>query len=507
MNSKSSARRVTIVGGGFSGACVAVQLVRASQIPLAITIVEARANIGGGLAHSADDPDHRLNGPAFLHYVDPSDPVAFDRWCEDRGVLRDDPAARVADGSLYVRRKVFGAYVAETVQAHANGPNGSTIQHVQDVAVRLARADGVYSVRTGNGQTLLSDMVVVATGNALPRLPAEFISASESGACVIAAPTDLERVRAIPKTARVLVLGSGLTALDILSTLVRAGHEGPITSVSRRGLRPAPQRPPSPTAKMNPVFHWPERIDGPVAPFLLQAGNPPTVRKLVRALRDRIREVEATGDLWYTPYDQVRDSLWQVWPTLPLDEKRRFLRKVRNWFDAFRYRSPPQNEAMVRDAETAGQVMLRTTRIRSVERAPDGAIRVVMRDRGAPTDRTEVFDAVVNCTGLDPAGGARANPFLASLIQERFICVDSTGVGFAADAELRAIAPDGHAQGALRLVGPPTSGTFADQVGIAFIAAHVRRALPSLLATLGALPAKTSDGASGDALLIGEFSA
>lgn len=41
--------RVTIVGGGFTGASVAVQLVRASPVAIEATIVEPRLSVGAGL--------------------------------------------------------------------------------------------------------------------------------------------------------------------------------------------------------------------------------------------------------------------------------------------------------------------------------------------------------------------------------------------------------------------------------------------------------------------------
>lgn len=504
MNAKTSVpTRITIVGGGFTGASTAVQLVRASPIPLAITIIEARPMVGGGIAHSADDPDHRLNGPAFLHYVDPADSHGFQRWCDERNLVQQDPGARVPGGSLYPRRKDFGKFVAETLKSHERWPTGSMIRHMQDVAEDLLDDGALFTVRTKAGCTVESEMVIVATGNALPRLPAEFNAIEPSSAGIVAVPTDLDRVRAIPKSARVLVLGTGLTALDILSTLVRSGHQGSITAVSRRGLRPASQRPPETSQTKPVVFEWPSRIDGPVAPYILEAGTSPTVRKLMRALRERIRKVEAAGDLWYTPYDELRDCLWQVWPTVPLNEQKRFLRRLRPWFDNFRFRSPPQNDAMVRQAEAVGLVEFRTTRIRSAERSSNGTIRVVMRDRGATGDRVQEFDAVINCTGLDSAAGVRDNPFLSSLMRQQIISVDSTGIGLAAEDDCRAIGADGRVRDNLRLIGPPTNGSFADQVGAAFIAAHIRRALPSLLAAVKALNSK-SKAEGGDPLRIKE---
>lgn len=479
-------RRITIVGGGFSGASVAIQLVRASPAPLDITIIEPRPDVGCGLAHSADDPDHRLNGTQAQHFVDPADPERFSRWCGEQGLVQKDPGAVAADGSLFMRRKDFGAFVAETVRAHAQWPTGSTIRHLQDVATDVSATTGTIAVRTAQNGALSSDMVIVATGNALPRLPAEFGAALNANPAVVAVPTDLERVRAIPKSARVLVLGSGLTALDILSTLLRAGHEGVITAVSRRGLRPSPQRPQVATQKKMSVSELLARVEGPVAPFILSAGNPPTMRRLLRALRERIRTVEATGDLWYTPYDELRDVLWQVWPTVPLREKIRFLKRLRPWWDTYRFRSPPQNEAMVREAEACGRVAFQTARVRSVVQTQDGAIRVVLHDRDTQNERIESFDAVINCTGLDSAAGARDNPVLATLLRQGLISVDATGIGFAVDAGCRAIGADGRAHDALRIIGPPTNGTFGDQVGAPFIAARIRRTLPSLLAALAA---------------------
>lgn len=485
MNAKTSMpTRITIVGGGFTGASTAVQLVRASAIPLAITIVEARPKLGAGIAHSADDPDHRLNGPAFLHYVDPADPLAFQRWCEDRNLVQGDPGALVPGGSLYPRRSEFGKFVAETVRTHEHWATGSVIRHLQAVAEDLTESGELFTLRTKEGQTIQSEMVIVATGNALPQLPQEFKAIDPSSAGIVAVPTDLDRVRGLPKSARVLVLGTGLTALDILSTLVRAGHQGPITAVSRRGLRPASQRPPPPSQSKPTIYEWPSRIDSAVPPFILAAGPSPTARKLLRALRERIREVEAAGDLWYTPYDELRDSFWQVWPTVPLAEKKRYLKRLRPWFDNFRFRSPPQNDAMVRQAEAAGLIQFGSTRIHAAERLSGGVIRVFMRDRGASVERTQDFDAVINCTGLDPAAGIKDNPFLSSLMRRDLVCVDSTGVGLAADDVCRSISANGRVRDTLRLIGPPTNGSFADQVGAAFIAARIRRALPSLLATI-----------------------
>src|SRR5690606_25463393 len=112
MAGRIAVRRITIAGGGFSGATAAVQLVRASPVPLAITIVEPRDRAGPGLAYSASDPDHRLNGPTWSHSIVPDDAEHFTRWCDANSILRCDAEAVAADGNAFARRGDYGDYLA-----------------------------------------------------------------------------------------------------------------------------------------------------------------------------------------------------------------------------------------------------------------------------------------------------------------------------------------------------------------------------------------------------------
>jgi uncharacterized NAD(P)/FAD-binding protein YdhS len=480
--------RVTIVGGGFSGASVAVQLARTTHDPLDITIVEPRAELGYGSAYSSIDHDHRLNGVPAIHLVDPADPEGFDRWCATESLATRDPDAVSADGRLFVRRREFGRFLADSVEhASQHAKARVRIAHVRNRAVDVAAGDGYIRVATNAGARLRTDLLVIATGNAQPRLPASFPPALADHPAIIASPDDLARIRAIDPHARVLVVGTGLTALDAISTMMRNEHRGTIVAVSRRGLRPRPYRPPPPE-DAKPVPSLLERIDGPVAPFVQAAGNPPTARALLHALRARIREANAGGDTWYGPFDELRDPLWQVWSQLDAREKSRILRHARPWYDVHRFRAPPQNDAIVRKAEERGIVQFRAARIVSVEPShEEPAIRVAFIDRGA-VQRTEAFDAVINCTGLDSTSGLASNAFLAALARAGYLIRDPSGLGIAVDRECRPIGVNGDACDRMRVVGPPTAGAFGDPLGAIFIAAQIRRTLPGMLASLTGAP-------------------
>jgi uncharacterized NAD(P)/FAD-binding protein YdhS len=377
-----------------------------------------------------------------------------------------------------VRRSDFGRFVAETLEANRRAANGSSIHHVRERAIDAELHRKGVTVVTDAGRRIDASLAVLATGNGAMRLPWPLGGELAGHPALIADPLgDMSRVRAIAPGARVLVVGAALTALDILSTLVRSRHAGPISVLSRHGLRPRPQRPPNPDSSNVRLL---ERIDGPVPAFMSEA--PRTARGLTRALRTRIREA---GD-WYGPFDEMRDSLWKLWPSLDAREKRRFLRWMRPFYDAHRFRTPPQNDAIVREAEARGAIVFERGRLAGA-RAEGPAIAVEWSGPGG-SRALGTFDAVINCTGLDASCGAHDNALLASLLAHGAIRRDPTGVGFEVDAQGRPLDRDGQPQPRLRMVGPPTAGTFGDPLGVLFIAPQVRRVVGAMLAGLDVAP-------------------
>lgn len=474
-------RRIVIVGGGFSGSSTAVQLVRRSSATLEIIIVEPRECVGGGLAHSSDEPDHRLNGQPGTHIIDPTDQGMFVRWCEAYGVLAADPAARLPNDTVFVRRAVFRRFLEETVAAHAAWPTGSSVRHLRDRVIDVVPGENSSTVVTAGNHKLDCELVVLAPGHTRARLPAAFSPDFSRHARVIVDPLGAPRLPSLPSTDRVLVLGSGLTAYDIISTLVVAGHRGPVDVVSRKGLRPRRQQPRVPGETRPP---WLECVAGPPEPFILRAGNPPTVRALTRALRERIRQVEQTGRTWDQPFIHLRDMVSLVWPEMDTVEKRRFLRHLRTFYDVHRFRVAPQNEAIVHDAERRGQVRFRAASLTRIDSDDDHArIRVALRPRGGETVQDSMYDRVINCTGVDSTHPADV-PLYAALLARDMMSVDPSGIGLAVDNHSRALARDGTAAQRLRIVGPPTAGARGDPLGSPYIAIQIHKMIPDVAGVL-----------------------
>ncbi|WAT17006.1 FAD/NAD(P)-binding protein [Aurantiacibacter sp. MUD11] len=472
-------RQIIIVGGGFSGASAAVQLVRKIADPLAVTIVEPSPVIGPGLAYSTDDPSFRLNAISGVHSIDVADPGHFTRWCEDQGLMGSDPEARLPNGEAFIRRRDFRRYLAETVQSHALQPNGSTITHVRSRADDLHLMDEGVEVSLDNGNSIVSDAVILAVGNAPLRRPDWTKGGTEGHPGLI--PDPLRRgLDTIKPDARVLVVGAGLTALDIIASLLARGHSGPIKAISRRGLRPQPQAPRIFAPQADPP-------EPPVVPLDLLEGELPdyaaaeslTALRLLRDMRRHAAETKADGLGWQAGFDAVSLPLSRIWPRLPVEEKRRVLRHLRPFYDAHRFRTPPMTDLAVQASEGSGQVSFRKAALDSLDTQPDEQLVANLRMADGQVI-PETFDAVINCTGFDTSRAIRHNPILDSLHDQGMISPHPTGLGIVTDAENRVLAPGGASIPQIRAIGPITTGVFGDPLGVFFISAQIHRLIPGL---------------------------
>lgn len=482
------ARRIVVVGGGYTAATLAVQLVRSTPVPLELLVIEPRDEIGRGLAYSTGDPEHRLNGPMDSHGLDPSRPDELRRWCRETGVFDRDPGCFAPNGHVFLRRSDLGAYASDTIAQHAvDARSGSRIVHVRDIAISVMRTNGRYRVRTRHHGDLGAQMLFIATGNAEPSLPPPFPPESRSHRSVVANPYGSDGLGDVPANARALVVGAGLTSLDVVSTLLKAGRCSEILVVSRRGLRPCQHAPvilgSSPIPSDDPMKL--PNPDAAIPPFLER--EPPKVLCWSKALRREVDRVAGAGGTWHEPFDAVRDAVRKLWPLLPVHEQRRFLRRLRPLYDVHRFRAPPMNDRAVRLAEAQGRVRFATATLVSVEARPGSRTVGIEMIEAVTNERTHrTFDLVVNCTGLDSSNW-RSNPVLASLAEQRMLRPHVNGWGFDVGSKCEARDGRGDLQPTLRVLGPPSAGAFGDSVAIVFIAAQVRRMIPDLTRTLESL--------------------
>ena len=143
--------QVVVVGGGVTGAAVALHLATGRRTAaLSISVIEPRPSLGSGLAYSSEEPSHRVNVPAARMSLMPDDAGHFERWLLASGELERDSEATWHNGDVYPRRKVFGRYVAEQLEPHVEA---GVVRHVRDAAIAVhsdPRRSG-WTIETAKG--------------------------------------------------------------------------------------------------------------------------------------------------------------------------------------------------------------------------------------------------------------------------------------------------------------------------------------------------------------------
>ena len=456
---------VLIVGGGLSGSLLAMQLLR---LPGArrITVVEPRAELGRGEAYSATELGHTLNGNAARMSVEPDDADDLTRWLQAHiaaGGWPESASQPVPVAELFPPRGLFGDYARQRLaEARVIGErNGSSLSHVRDEVVDVQTLANGVRVILKSGEPLLADAAVLATG----MFPAARTAQRQPGGLNAAAldPWDVQAMRGLAVDARVLIIGSGLTMVDALESLNRAGHRGPIEVFSRHGLLPHVRRQPPP---------WED--------FLSLAPELRSPLQLMRELRRQCALAQARGIDWQAPLDTVRVHIARLWSQASDAQRRQFVRHVRPWWESHHHRSPPQGNALLQRLLEEGRLTVRAASLQEVDSA---GLRIRLRYRGQAQTKWVQGDALINSTGIEYDWRRVDKALPRQLLQRGLILPGNLGLGIAADAGGAVL--DARSQPAQRLfaMGPPLRGMWWESTAVTDVALQAR-ALAQRLVTL-----------------------
>jgi uncharacterized NAD(P)/FAD-binding protein YdhS len=463
--------RIAIVGGGFTGAMVAVHLARLAPGPAIIDVIEPLPTLGGGVAYSATDPAHRINVPAARMTVFADDPTQFDRWLREGDTLLADKAALWWDGSAFPQRSVFGRYIAGLVEAARQARRDVRIIHHRTAVTDIGVGTQGYELVLNNGGSLQADIAVLAVSHPPPSVPARLAPALAQGAPIIANPWAPGALDAIKADASVIVIGTGLTAADAIASLERRGHRGPILALSRRGL-----------------MSRGHRFGDVVKRNHFETAVPPrTARGLCAAIRDQVRSAAAQGAPWQAVFDDVRANARRLWAALPLPERRRVVRHLRPFWDVHRFRVAPQVEAAITRLRAIGQFCCMAAH---VQHAHWDGVKLEVRLRRSRSQEILVreTDALIVTTGPAHGSALTVNPALAALARQGLLTPDKIGLGLEVDEASHAVGMAGATSPTLFVAGPLARGRFGELMGLPQVSEHaeaVARTVAESLATPG----------------------
>jgi uncharacterized NAD(P)/FAD-binding protein YdhS len=271
----------------------------------------------------------------------------------------------------------------------------------------------------------------------------------------------------------VLMLGTGLTMVDVALLLRSRGHRGPLLALSRRGNVPRSHAAPS---------KQPDLVLPPLGPRLSQA---------LRVIRAAVRQAEQRGGTWQQVMDALRSATSAYWQGLSLPAKQRFLRHLRPWWDIHRHRLAPEVarrlEALLRDGDLTicrgrllGALLQDTT-----DAFPASAL-------WRPVGDTLVYRVgihyVVNCMGPGADPARSRSPLLQNLLTAGLARPDALRLGLDVDISGRLIGREGAVADQLFAIGPPTRGIFWESTAVPDIRRHAAVVAISALAAVARTP-------------------
>lgn len=462
---------VLIVGGGLSGAMLAVQLLRLPG-QRRILIVEPRAELGRGEAYSATELGHTLNGNAARMSVDPDNADDLTQWLQayiaDGGWPESDQQ-HVPVSELFMPRGIFGLYVQQRLdEAREQGATwGSTAEHVRGEVVDLqSDSDGVL-LTLADGRQLDGASAVLATG----MFPAARTRQKQSSGLNAAAvdPWDVAGMSRIDPQGTVLIIGSGLTMVDAVVSLEQAGHRGPIRVISRHGLLPHVRRQP------------PSWVD-----FLAADHSIRSPRQLLREVRRQCIFALEAGIDWQAPLDTVRAHIGRLWSQASDVQRRQFVRHVRPWWESHHHRSPPLSAELVERLYKEGRLTIEAASLKGLDEPRDGQVSISIRPRGESQTRTVMGAALINSTGIEYDWRRVDRPLPQQLLARRLIRPGPLALGIATDAGGAVVDAEGAVSTRLFAMGPPLRGMWWESTAVTDVASQAK-ALAARLARLTAV--------------------
>jgi len=439
--------RVAVVGGGASGVLVAARLLDASIArPVQVTVVDPGPRLAAGVAYGTDDPQHLLNVRASGMSADPSDPDDLVRWIRARGE---------GDSDTFVPRRDYRAYLEQHLRHAADTAPAATLDIVRDRVVALeVQGDEVRVVLAAAG-ALAVDRVVLAVGNSAPAVPAP-LDQLDGHPAWVADPWAPGALTPHQGAERVVLVGSGLTMVDLAITLGRgrSADAPPMISLSRSGLLPR--------------CHLPRQPHRPIDVIDLERDGA-DVLALQERLRARIvdREgVEYDDEDWREVIDAVRPFANALWRRFDPTQRRIFLTQVmRNW-DVHRHRMSPETGARLETLRTEGRLRTHLGQVLRAEPDPADASRVRLEVELDGEVVVLAADAVVNCTGPGRSWLPPENPVVADLVRQGVARPDPFGLGLETTPEGSLVDRDGAAVPQILVIGPPRRGSLFETTAV-----------------------------------------
>ncbi len=239
--SGSKPTQIVIIGGGVAGSEAGTYLGQRATRPLEVIEIECEPSRRYGGWGFQPFPDGVCTNLATRKMYLGRDPAEIFTWCDDPEARAHWPAELRAL-ELHPDRPFPRALVQEYVRWRRSRVDNPLVRY-RDVTgeameVQLHAETGRVAVTLRGGARVEGDRVIMASGSIAVKVP-PYLEHLRAHPRVIVDPLTRDghrRREALPRDARVLILGTGLTGEEQADLLGKRGHSR-LTILSRHGYR------------------------------------------------------------------------------------------------------------------------------------------------------------------------------------------------------------------------------------------------------------------------------
>ncbi|HYD18043.1 MAG TPA: FAD/NAD(P)-binding protein [Patescibacteria group bacterium] len=486
---------IVVVGGGFAGTTLLTHtLLRIAADPtitepVKILMVERhQEQMHGGVAysHGAAYKKHNLNAGANSLDMFPGGdpPEGFQTFVQYIQAKAADGHPEMLDNLINPSRQLVHAYITDMLEI-AKEKAGAKVD--LEVALRKAthieeKPDGGAIIEFGDGSSVECCHAILATGfqeAVAPRFAQKaadhphFMDAPYS-----AKANSLYEDAVAHPNSRTLVIGTGLTAMDIAARLINTGYTGEIVMMSRRGLmhNTYEDTPPEEYLAKGKMIGEARDIDtleiSKHRPKFLEAE---TTAELVKTLVTEFNEWRAQG---YTSPEIL--IYWErfvpdVCAKFPHKDLAALFADHEALITSSRVGVTPNTGITVREGMKNGQIQVAMGAIKDISPGPDGTlvatynpaqgdISMVSMQFNAAEKRTEqasfdyVFSAMGNTSNYAMPPEHISDPLWRGLMQDGKAQPHWTKSGIAVSKDFSMLDAEGNASTSISVIGVPVAG-------------------------------------------------
>lgn len=402
-------------------------MINASQ-PIIIHIIEKRSNLCKGIAYGTPSPAHLLNVRAGRMEALAGHSGHFYSWLDAQVNLwhpiHPTFQSLQINSESYLPRKLYAAYLQDLFyQVQTLALQKGIMCHVQYDEAQEANllADGLIEVVLKSKSFLLVDYLVLATGvpshralsfekPSLLKQPAYIRDIWDSN---VESYLQDQFMGDKGKGKKIVIIGSGLTAVDVLFTLHSMHYQGVFHFISRHGRFPEVH-----SVKLLPLL-----------PDFKASELPNQILDLIQFFKSQLKKGLQDHLDWRQIIDAFRHCTQALWQSFSLPTKQQFMRHVFFLWNKHRHRMSPQSFELVKFYQTKNALTLTAGIVQEVGPLPNGKLQVKSFSKDRHLLKMEETDCVINCSGHDYRIIHHPDLLIQHLLKKQIVLPDDMGLG------------------------------------------------------------------------------